>query len=141
MKNYLKLSLILLVLATSFAKADEDWGMYEFGDPESALHWISLSIKGKKITGDVTKYLDESMKEKVAKGKFTGMIMPGTKAIKRLCITFDAKSKKALSNIITDEKGVAYWKLDPNNTLTVPMFYFIRQGVTEDAVFHYLSPD
>jgi hypothetical protein len=129
------------MLATSFAKADKDWGVYEFEDPEGAIHWISLTIEDKKITGDVTKYLDESLKEKVAVGKFSGRIMPGIKEIKMLSITFDEKSKKALSNIVTDEKGGSYWKLDPNNTLTVPMFYFIRQGVAEDATFHYLSPN
>ena len=111
-------------------------------DSEGALHWIALRIKDKEITGDVTKYLDQSMKEKVAVGKFSGKVMLGKDPKnQRLRITFDENSAKALTNIVTDKKRECIWKYISHDKLIVPMFFFINMGYREDAIFRYLSPN
>jgi hypothetical protein len=142
MKIYSILALVLLVATTTFASANEESQVYEYVDSEGALHWIALRIKDKEITGDVTKYLDQSMKEKVAVGKFSGKVMLGKDPKnQRLSITFDENSAKALTNIVTDKKRECIWKYISHDKLIVPMFFFINMGYREDAIFRYLSPN
>ena len=144
MKIHSVLALIIIALTTTFAKAEKDWGVYEYTNPEDALHWISLTMEGDKVSGDITKYLDNDMKEKMGVEKFVGKVISGlgTQNLK-LEIIFQSKKKEMgdVGNVRINKNGKSIWKLMPNDKLVVPMFFYIHQGYEEEATFSYVSPD
>jgi hypothetical protein len=145
MKLHTKLLTVAVIALTSiFAKAEKETCVYEYTDPETALHWISLTIEGTSVSGDITKYLDESMKEKMGVEKFTGKVISG-KGTENLKLEITFKNKPTdmgdVGNVRVNKSGKSVWNLKPSDSLVVPMFFYINQGYEEDADFRYLSPN
>jgi len=138
------LLVVLLGILAPFAKAEKDISVYEYVNPEDALHWISLTINGEKVSGSITKYLSNDMKEKMGEEKFLGKVISGlgTENL-RVEISFRSKpsSSSDVANVLVDKNGKSIWKLKPHAKLSVPMFFYIRQGYKEEAAFSYVSPN
>jgi len=84
------------------------------------------------------------MKEKMGEEKFLGKVISGlgTENLK-VEISFRSKpsSSSDVANVLVDKNGKSIWKLKPHEKLTVPMFFYIRQGYKEEATFSYVSPN
>jgi len=142
LKSFLFFALIAIL--APIAKAEKDISVYEYVNPEGALHWISLTINGEKVSGSITKYLSNDMKEKMGEEKFLGKVISGlgTENL-RVEISFYSKPSSSgdVANVLVNKNGKSIWKLKPHDKLTVPMFFYIRQGYKEEAAFSYVSPN
>jgi hypothetical protein len=142
MKLHLILSAAVIILNASIAKAETE--VFEYTDPDSALYWIALNINESKVSGDITKYLSEDMKEKIYEEKFEGKVISG-QGTENLKLEIMFQSKKSdmneVANVRINKNGKSIWKLNQSSKLVVPMFFYISQGVEEDAEFHFLTPN
>ena len=142
MKLHLILSAAVIILNASIAKAETE--VFEYTDPDSALYWIALNINESKVSGDITKYLSEDMKEKIYEEKFEGKVISG-QGTENLKLEIMFQSKKSdmneVANVRINKNGKSIWKLNQSSKLVVPMFFYISQGVEEDAEFLFLTPN
>ena len=155
-------ALAIIALTTTLAMAEADWGVYEFtedgNNPKATLYWISLTIDGKKVSGDITKYANNEMKKKVGVEKFTGKVLEPEPGLDAVQILVTAKSKvvkkgNSYGDILdvlffTNEEitNSAVWFLKPNENLEVGMWLPLDPSdpsiiYKTSRTFGYVSPN
>ena len=162
MKLKTLLALAIIALTTTLAMAEADWGVYQhsedYDNPKAPLYWISLTIDGKKVSGDITKYANSEMKKKVGVEKFTGKVLEPEPGLDAVQILVTAKSKvvkkgNSYGDILdvlffTNEEitNSAVWFLKPNENLEVGMWLPLDPSdpsiiYKTERTFGYVSPN